>query len=103
VEAQGPSAPGALDARIPFEVAFAGSLDIVIDWSQVTNRVTTIVCRGAMTAGLGCSSVLIDGNRNAGKKPTIAAAPAQPGLHTLWITNGGPGREQVRYEVGLLR
>lgn len=94
------SPSGAFEARIPFEAPTAGVLDMAVDWGAPTNHVLAHVCPGLMQAGLGCVPV-IDGNRVADSKPLLASAPVGAGTYTLWITNPGPGRERVRYEVGL--
>ena len=83
-----------------FDVPTAGTIDMVVSWRAAANSVLSSVCQGETAFPLGCVSV-IDGNRSAGTIPQVGSARTTPGRHTLWITNRGPGAEQVEYEIGL--
>lgn len=96
------SPSGGTDARLPFEVRSAGTLDMVVDWQTPGNRVFALVCPGAVVPPpLGCAPV-IDGTRASGKKPLTGRATVTSGAYWLLISNGGPGEEVIRYEAGLV-
>jgi hypothetical protein len=88
-------------AYLVFQSTAAGTLDIVVDWRSPSNRVIVHLCPGEVAFPQGCVP-LIDGTRYRDHKPVVASAKANPGPHTLWISNSGPGRETVSYEVGLV-
>jgi len=94
----GPSAEG--EARLPFKVPADGLLDMVIDWERPPSSVLGNVCPGLMEAGLGCVPVIV-GNLGDSHKPIQVSARVTAGRYTLWISNRGPGAEQVSYELGL--
>jgi hypothetical protein len=89
------------DARLPFQVPSAGTLDMVVDWRSVANRVTAHVCPGPVAVEVGCVPV-IDGNQSSKDKPQVGSARVTPGPYWLWITNAGPDSEVIRYETGLV-
>lgn len=97
-----PQAAGsASQARLPFQVPVAGTLDMLVDWRSPTNRITPHLCAGEVPQGSGCIP-LIDGTRFSGRKPVAASAAVSAGLHTLWVSSGGSGEERVAYEFGLV-
>jgi hypothetical protein len=97
------SSDPAARAYLGFEVPASGTLDIVVDWTALSSSIIAIVCRQAPPAfPLGCSPVIIDGNRFTGHKPVVASIRTTAGSHTLWLSNGGPAAEKVRYEAGFV-
>jgi hypothetical protein len=88
-------------AYLVFDVPVSGILDMNVDWTSVENRVTAHMCPGEVEYPGGCVPI-IDGTQLRGQKPVSASALTDPGAHTLWITNSGPGAETVRYQVGLV-
>jgi hypothetical protein len=88
------------EAKLPFDVPHAGTLDMVVDWQTPTNRVIAHVCPGLVPEDLGCAPV-IDGTHSWGEKPSTGAASVAPGVYSFWIANSGTEAETVRYEAGL--
>lgn len=86
-------------AYLVFDVPEPGMLNMNVDWESVGNDVIAHLCPGETDSG--CVPI-IDGNRFRGRKPVSASTQITPGVHTLWITNGGPEAETVRYQVGLI-
>jgi len=72
-----------------------------VDWESASNEVIAHMCPGETGLPLGCVPI-VDGTRHTGEKPVSGAAPTTPGPHTLWITNGGPEADRVRYQAGLI-